>query len=156
MPTVPANTSLYEPVSPLLPLFPNADAKLHSSFPHIFDHFVSATGARFRSTEPRVDVVEVGPKTIFMINLPGCPRSAIDIIVHDGALTVTGFWGSSHPSDAVVEVEERPKGAFRRSFRVPKDLTAKDIVAKTVDGVLQIEFARKMSGQPEGEKVTVM
>ncbi|KAL8277529.1 hypothetical protein RQP46_010084 [Phenoliferia psychrophenolica] len=124
-------------------------------FPHIFDHFVSATGARFRSSEPRVDVHEADNLTTFLLNLPGVPREGLDITVHEGTLAVSGSWGSPYGDWTKVEVEERPKGPFRRVFRVPKTLTAAQIKAKMEDGVLRIEFERMPGAAHEGEKVPV-
>mgnify|MGYP001561715859 FL=1 len=175
MPTVPSDASIHEYAGPHTPIAPWLIQPLNSppSFPHIFDHFVSATGARFRSTEPRVDVVESGvspwaafsassadadpPQTTvtFIVNLPGVPKSSLDITVHEGTLTVSASWGSAHADAVKVEVEERPKGSFKRMFRVPRWLNAAGITAKLEDGVLRIEY-EKRGPEKEGEKVVVL
>jgi len=134
-----------------------ASSSVHD-FPRIFDHLVSGSSARFRSSEPRVDVVESPKTTTFLCNLPGVKRSEVEITIHEGVLTVSGTYGHPHaqPNSSIrVEVEERAQGPFHRAFRVPRSLKGNEVTATMEDGVLTIEFDKKVGTETEGEKVEI-
>lgn len=88
---------------------------------------------------PTTDVVARGKDLVIVAELPGVPRSDIDISVSDGVLTISG----ERRRDARAEtdtsyVRERCHGPFRRSMILPEGVEERTIRATVDNGVLTV------------------
>ena len=86
---------------------------------------------------PRVDVVEEKGGYRIRLDLPGIDEKAVQVRFDDGELLVEGERAASGNGVAYV-VRERPKGAFRRGFRLSEAVDADHIEARYDRGVLEI------------------
>src|SRR5206468_213087 len=66
---------------------------------------------------PAVDVEQTADAMVLKADLPGIPRDAISIEVHDGSLTISGERDEQrHNQHEGYVVHERISGSFARSF----------------------------------------
>ena len=91
---------------------------------------------------PSFDIVETDAAVLVSGDMPGLSRSAIEIRVEDGVLTVGGERKQPESSERVA-VRERAHGRFERRFRLSDAVDADAIKASYVDGVLQIELPKR-------------
>jgi HSP20 family protein len=88
---------------------------------------------------PKVDVVEQDGHYALKADLPGIDRKDIEIIFEDGELTLKGERSESIDSDHDgYKRVERSYGAFQRTFRMPDNIDADAITAKSEHGVLEV------------------
>ncbi|KZT36897.1 HSP20-like chaperone, partial [Sistotremastrum suecicum HHB10207 ss-3] len=90
----------------------------------------------------RLDLHESKEKNLVTatLELPGVPKSAVNIDVQDRRLTVSGD-GPVVEGDG-FSVRERKFGSFRRSLRLPRGVKADQVSAKLEDGVLTVTYPR--------------
>ncbi|KZV87260.1 HSP20-like chaperone [Exidia glandulosa HHB12029] len=99
-------------------------------------------------------------ETILSLELPGVARDAVGIDVHvDGAdgprLVVSGEHTRLQGSGRLA-THERVFGKFERTVRLPRGVTADDVKAELVDGVLTVTYPmRKSVPESESTRVTV-
>ncbi len=86
---------------------------------------------------PPADVYETDAALVITVEVPGLPREAITLAVHDGRLVVEGRRPPRSP-DATCHQLERGHGAFARPFPLPPSADADRITAALADGVLTI------------------
>jgi HSP20 family protein len=87
-------------------------------------------------------------------DLPGIKPEEVKIEVEDDILTVSGeHRESKQEKDKRYVRRERRYGSFSRSMTLPKGITAKDIKAKTHNGVVEVTIP--LPEQPKKETVTV-
>jgi HSP20 family protein len=78
------------------------------------------------------------------IDLPGVKKEDISVDISDGVLTVSGErkYKNEVKEENYYKIESS-FGKFERSFRLPEDLDADAIDAKSEDGVLEITLPKK-------------
>jgi len=101
---------------------------------------------------PTVDVVEQQDKYVLTADLPGIERKDIEIIFEDGTLTLQGERSQSVDSDHDgYQRVERSYGSFQRTFRLPDNIDAESITAKSEHGVLEVRVPKKEKAQKKIE-----
>lgn len=92
------------------------------------------------------------PKSVDILAfVPGLDPASIDVQLEQGVLTIAG----ERPDElagqgerAMVQVNERFTGRFRRVVNMPEDIDPDTIEAHYRDGVLHVSVARRESMQP--------
>lgn len=128
-------------------------------------------GARFT---PLADISETDAAYVVELELPGVAAEDVDVVVHEGVLSVAGERHAPHVSNDTKDAkdaqdgndeEDSPKrrlhrverqfGKFERRFRLPKDASADDVEASAKDGVLRVTIKRKEAAMRRAIEVKV-
>ena len=130
--------------------------QLSGWWPEMFEPFRTA-GERIADWfSPRSDAS--GSESDYLINveLPGVPREAIDIELHDGVLTVRGEKTSERSEEREgYFFSERQYGRFQRTFRLPADAAEEGVAADFRDGVLTVRVPRTRPETAKPKKIAV-
>ena len=101
---------------------------------------------------PTVDVIEQQDQYVLKADLPGVDRKDIEIVFEDGALTLKGERSESIDSDhGGYQRAERAYGSFERTFRMPDNIDADSITAKSEQGVLEVCVPKQEKAQKKIE-----
>lgn len=95
------------------------------------------------------DVRETDEALEFDIEIPGLRPEDIDLTVENNVMTVAGekkFERNEDKDD--YRLLERRYGRFERSFRVPGNVKADDVIAKYENGVLHIVLPKTEESKP--------
>lgn len=107
---------------------------------------VSPAAAR----SPRYDLVELPDAYWLLMDLPGVPRSELDVTTSGEELTVSGRRPRPElPEEARIRSGERAFGRFRRAIRIPPDVDAGGIAAKLEEGVLRVTLPRRAGAETQ-------
>ncbi|MHB8780301.1 MAG: Hsp20/alpha crystallin family protein [Candidatus Geothermincolia bacterium] len=88
---------------------------------------------------PRMDTLKKGEDLVLRLELPGVNKDDLHIEVEEGLLIIAG----KHHDEAERQEEgyisrESFSGEFRRTVRLPQDITADNIAAHFEEGILDI------------------
>lgn len=101
---------------------------------------------------PTVDVIEQQDQYVLKADLPGIDRKDIEITFEEGALTLKGERSESVESDQDgYQRIERSYGRFQRTFRMPENIDADAITAKSEQGVLEVRVPKQEKAQKKIE-----
>ncbi len=111
------------------------------------EDWLSAANEQHETTSrwvPTVDVVEQQDQYVLKADLSGIDRKDIEIVFEDGALTLKGERSESidDSHDGYKRVE-RSYGSFQRTFRMPDNIDAESITAKSEHGVLEVHVPKQ-------------
>ncbi len=95
-----------------------------------------------RDFVPDCDIVESDEAFKLLIDLPGLSKKEINLALKDNVLTVKGERVISYADDEEAKRQERKRGAFARSFGIPKEVNAAEIKAAFKNGVLTISMPK--------------
>jgi HSP20 family protein len=119
------------------------------------ENWLSAANGQSESVShwvPKVDVIEQQDHYVLKADLPGIDRKDIEIIFEDGALTLKGERSESVDSDHDgYKRVERSYGSFQRTFRLPDNIDADSITAKSEHGVLEVRVPKQEKAQKKIE-----
>lgn len=105
---------------------------------------------------PSMDVWETSDMWVLEADLPGVRDEDVSVQVRDGALTISGVRSpADHPAQSQIHVSERPRGAFHRSFVLPRNAVHDCIEARFESGVLTVKVPRKPGIPQASRKVPV-
>ncbi|MDW3095777.1 MAG: Hsp20/alpha crystallin family protein [Gammaproteobacteria bacterium] len=115
------------------------------------ENWLSAANGQLENASrwmPSVDVIEREDHYILKADLPGVDRKDIEIVFEDGALTLKGERSDNSESDHDgYKRLERSYGGFLRSFRMPENIDADNITAKSEHGVLEVRVPKQEKSQ---------
>jgi HSP20 family protein len=99
---------------------------------------------------PPVDIVERANEIVLKADIPEMEQSEIDIKVEEGTLTIQGErkFLKEVSEENCLQIE-RPYGAFRRSFTIPRVVDQEQIKASYKNGVLTIVLPKKDKVYPK-------
>jgi HSP20 family protein len=99
---------------------------------------------------PPVDIVEKENEVVLKIDLPDVNQNEIDIRVEESTLIVQGErkFVKESAEEKYIQIE-RPYGAFRRTFTVPRRIDQEGIKASYKDGVLRVILPKREEIQPK-------
>lgn len=83
--------------------------------------------------------------------VPGLDPGSIDVQLEQGVLTIAGERAddlSGLAERAIVQINERFAGRFRRVVSLPENIDPESVNAQYRDGVLHISVARQQPAQP--------
>ena len=130
-------------------------SNLRDQFSRFFDLAYPGEGSAF-DWSPALDVSEDKEKYLVSIELPGLKKEDLQVIVHDGVLTVSGERKSEKETkDGTVHRSERSYGKFSRSISLPSAVTADKVGASFKDGVLSVEIPKAEEAKPKNIEVKV-
>ena len=106
---------------------------------------------------PRVDIIEKGDGYLIRADIPGMTREEIKMSVEDGVLIISG--------EKKREVEttekdnyyhfERSYGKFSRSFTLPSHVDSRNIEARYVNGVLEVNLKKVEEAKPRAIEIKI-
>ncbi len=99
---------------------------------------------------PPVDILERGNEVVLKVDLPEINQSEIDIRIEENTLIIQGErkFVKESSEEHYIQIE-RPYGAFRRTFTVPRTIDQEGIKASYKDGVLRVILPKKEETQPK-------
>ncbi|MGH7542281.1 MAG: Hsp20/alpha crystallin family protein [Gemmatimonadota bacterium] len=104
---------------------------------------------------PRYDLVELRDAYWILVDLPGVPRSDLEVTTAGEELTLSGTRPRPElPEGAELRRGERSFGRFERTIPLPADVDVAGIAAKLTDGVLRITLPRRGGGEAHRVDVT--
>jgi HSP20 family protein len=112
-------------------------------------------GDRGRTWTPAIDVLRENGNLVVRADIPGIKPEEVKIEVEDDILTVSGEHEERRQKkeDHFVR-RERRYGSFYRSMALPPGVEAKDIKAKTHDGVVEVTIPLPKEGKKETVTIT--
>lgn len=114
----------------------------HAEFPHRSEFFSGWI--------PPLDFYEDKDSFVVKIELPGMKKEAIEISLHDGALTIAG---ERSPAEEYRQVEtfrsERFQGRFHRTLSLPKPVIPDQVKAAYVNGILIVTLPKAEEAKPK-------
>ena len=87
---------------------------------------------------PPADLSELTDRYVLSVELPGLQREDVKLDYREGALVLRGQRPGQRCCPERYQQLERGQGQFCRSFRFAHRVTADDITADLVDGVLTV------------------
>jgi HSP20 family protein len=126
--------------------------ELRSRFDRLFDEWLES---RERAWTPAIDVVREDGHLVVRADLPGIKPEEVKIEVEDDILTISGeHTESKEEKDKNYMRRERRYGSFSRSMTLPVGINAKQIKAKTHDGVVEVAIPLPKEAKKETVKLT--
>jgi HSP20 family protein len=133
----------------------NLRDELNSFFDTPFWSGSGRTGQLFTGWSPALDLYESGDHFVAVVELPGMPKDAIDISLHDGALTVSGERKRERDTNGdTAQRTERYVGTFRRSIALPTRVDPSKVSATYQDGILKVTLPKAEEAKPKQIQVS--
>lgn len=123
----------------------NAQVISHESTEH--------TKPRDMTYRPSLDLYDLEDAYELYVDLPGTTSDDIDVVVHDGVLTIEANVGARH-SDGIEPMHvEYGVGNYRRRLRLGEDIDGDGMVASYASGVLILRLPKRSERQPRRVEV---
>lgn len=130
-----------------------------AEFERLQNELTRATGLSptIRGVERRYPGMNVGstPAAVEVYAFaPGMNPASLDVQIEKSVLIISGErLADSLPDQAMVHIDERFSGRFRRVVSLPDDIDATAVEARYRDGVLHVRIPRREIAQPR--RITV-
>jgi HSP20 family molecular chaperone IbpA len=98
---------------------------------------------------PYTDIYESASEVVVAMEMPGVEKSAIDIRLEKGVLTVTGRVDSRKYENLEAIYSEYNVGNFVRTFTLSTKIDSDKIAASVADGVLTVRLPKIAEAQPK-------
>jgi HSP20 family protein len=119
--------------------------ELRTRFDRMFDEL---TDGHSHGRTPAIDVERDNGNLVVRADIPGIKPEDVKIEVEDDILTVSGEHEERKEQKDKHHVRrERRYGSFRRSMALPAGVDAKNIKAKTRDGVVEVTIPAPQGGE---------
>ena len=107
-------------------------------------------GQATRRLTPPMDLVQAKDHYEIRLDLPGLKKEDIEVTYQDGVLTVRGERKQEEreEKDGAVVRQERYRGTFERTLRLPEKVDAARISARFEDGVLELDLPLLPEAKP--------
>jgi len=120
----------------------------------LFSNYPATSGARVTPGYPAMNVWTNENGAVVTAELPGIDPDALDIVVVENTLTLSGERKSDELKEGeVYHRRERGYGKFTRSFQLPFNVEANNVQAIYEKGILHITLPRTEADKPR--KITV-
>ena len=104
-------------------------------------------------TLPAVNVKETDKNYEIEVSAPGRSKKDFNVSAENGMLTISSEKKEEKETkDNGYTRQEFSYSSFSRSFTLPENANDEDIKANYVDGILKLEIAKKVVGQPKTKK----
>ena len=122
----------------------------HSSFDTFF-HDDAFAGNKYKDKEYLpFDVSKRDDEYLVKASLPGCKKEDLDILVHDGILTIKATINEDNEKNNFKFLrKERIFSSFTRSMRLPDAVEGDKIVAALNNGVLSLTIPLAEKSKPK-------
>lgn len=128
-------------------------------FRHIFDRGFGTFTQELAEGEfmPSADVYEDDNSVHLNVEVPGVDEKNLSISIENNVLTVKGErkLEKNEKGENFLR-QERAYGKFSRSFMLPSSVDTDHVNANYVNGVLQIELAKRADAKPKQIKVNIV
>ena len=105
---------------------------------------------------PAADITREGPDTLVTLEIPGVPAGAVGVEVVNRTLVISGSRPEPVRGEGTQEMRrEIRRGEFSRQFRLPEHVTAADVTATCVDGLLTVRVANTTPPAPVPTRIEV-
>ncbi|MBN1601797.1 MAG: Hsp20/alpha crystallin family protein [Chitinispirillaceae bacterium] len=112
--------------------------------------FSSYPGSSTNATYPLLNVYDDSEHVIVTAELPGMTKDKISITFVDNALTISGNLELCDESRTMSVIrQERSRGKFEKTIRIPSKITAEKIDASFTNGVLSIKLPKAEEAKPK-------
>lgn len=119
---------------------------LSAAIRRVFDELDHGDATPAGECVPPLDLYELDDAVVAVIDLPGVPADAVQALVKDGVLVVTGEKPmaacAAAKEDARFHLAERGFGRFARAVRLPGPVDATRADASLEGGVLRVKIPR--------------
>jgi len=104
---------------------------------------------------PSVDVCERKDEIVIFVEMPGVPRSDIQLAWNDGMLIISGLKRQSPPEQGVANYlcVERTYGHFRREITINVPVDYKQAKAELKNGLMKIHLPKS---KPEVVNIPIL
>jgi HSP20 family protein len=132
-------------------------SNLRDHINRIFDLYPTNRATEsFGDWSPALDAFEDKDKYVVTVEVPGLKKEDINVVVHDGVLTVSGERKSEKDvKEGTVHRTERFYGKFSRSVSLPSAVKADQVAAAYKDGVLKVEVPKADEAKPKSIEVKI-
>ena len=121
---------------------------------NFFDNFLRADNL-FEAPSFRVDVREMAEYYELTAELPGMKQEQIEILAHDGVLTISANLSSEHKDEKSGYLyAERRTGTFRRAFDI-EGIREDAITARYEDGILTLHLPKVAQEKPQARRIAI-
>jgi HSP20 family protein len=108
------------------------------------------------SFSPNMDVVESEKALEITTELPGVTEKDVEITIVDNVLTIRGEKNAEKKEEKDdYHMVERTYGSFRRSLRLPFEISADKIDASFKDGILKVILPKPPEVEAKTQKVAI-
>lgn len=120
-----------------------------SLLPYIFNELDDALNRPFKKpyttfTRPRCDIIENDTSYTIIVDVPGCKKENLKVMVENKTLKVMGKRENDYKQDnQSYYYSERSYGEFQRSFSLPDGIDDDGVSAQHDNGVLTITIPKK-------------
>lgn len=130
---------------------------LHRQIQRIFEEALGTEQSEEATSQwqPAVDIYENDNEIVLLTEVPGMKESDFKLSLDNNVITISG--------ERKLEVEgrklsrqERPAGAFKRSFTLPNNIDIETVNAAYSKGVLQVNLPKKPSAKPREIAISVV
>lgn len=112
--------------------------------------FSSYPGSSTNATYPLLNVYDDSEHVIVTAELPGMTKDKISITFVDNALTISGNLDFCDESRTMSVIrQERSRGKFEKTVRIPSKIAAEKIDASFTNGVLSIKLPKAEEAKPK-------
>ena len=122
--------------------------KLRGGFEDLF-----RAGLGFAGRGPASRLLEKPDEFVVLVELPGVPRSGVQVTYRDRSLVVTGSKPAPATEDGTVLRDETFSGAVERTIAVPSEVDGEAIQASFQDGVLRVRLPKSGKEKPRTVKI---
>jgi HSP20 family protein len=122
----------------------------------LFDEGVGFQGSGDRMWSPPVSVSETNDEIVLTAELPGMNEDDIQIELENNVLAISGEKTEERKEgdeERRYHVWERSYGSFRRSFTLPRTVSADDVSASFANGVLTVTMPK--AAEAKGRKISI-
>ena len=121
--------------------------------PYPFRRMVRRVASQPQPRALGVNVREEDEAYILYALVPGLKAEDLNIQVLENIISIEGEYKAEEDNSFLVN--ELPRGAFRRSLRLPSEIDSGKVEARIADGVLTLTLPKAESARPKKIQVTV-
>lgn len=121
--------------------------------PYPFRRMVRRVASQPQPRALSVNVREEEDAYILYALVPGLKAEDLNIQVLENVVSIEGEYKAEEDNSFLMN--ELPRGAFRRSLRMPSEIESEKVEARIEDGVLTLTLPKAESAKPKKIKVTV-
>jgi HSP20 family protein len=133
--------------------------QLHREMNRLFDDMfrgAGVSGASADVTAPFVDVSETDKEIKVCAELPGVDEKDVEVTLDDDVLTIRGEKKvESEEKRENYHFQERARGSFARSIRLPRWVNAKDASASFQNGILTVMLPKPAEQQQRTRRIEI-
>lgn len=120
--------------------------------PYPFRRMVRRVASQPQPRALNVNVREEEDAYILYALVPGLKAEDLTIQVLENVVSIEGEYKDE---EIPFLLNELPRGAFRRSLRMPSEIDAEKVEARIADGILTLTLPKAESAKPKKIKVAV-